>query len=178
MQLAIDNQRDPLLVVSEFADNKFLAWDDDSGGGFSSAFEYTIPADGDYHLIVLSSPFTQSFGEFRLVAGRNSPDALTGKAVNMGDPFVVATSRTETKNAAVQEISAVVSEATREQRHRLISFEANDTLYVRVETIEGNLIPSWSCALTGPNLSAVPMSLVIKLGLHSSTHFQPKRLNI
>ena len=48
VQLALDNNRDPLLVISEFSNKYFSAWDDDSGGGFSSALEYTIPADGNY----------------------------------------------------------------------------------------------------------------------------------
>jgi len=141
VKLAIENNRDPLLVVSEFADQNFLAWDDDSGGGFSAVFEYTIPRDGDYHLVVISSPFTQSFGEFQLTVGLNAPQALTGKAVNKGQPFVVSTSKTETKNAAVQEITAFVGEAAPEQRHRLTPFKADDTLYAYVETIEGDLIP-------------------------------------
>jgi len=141
VKLAIDNNRDPLLVVSDFADQNFLAWDDDSGGGFSAAFEYTIPRDGDYHLVVISSPFTQSFGDFQLAVGLNAPQALTGRAVNKGQPFVVSTSKTDTKNAAVQEITATVGEAAPEKRHRLIPFKADDTLYVYVETIEGDLIP-------------------------------------
>ena len=64
VQQAIDDERDPLLIISEYADAHFLAWDDDGGGGFSSAFEYTIPAEGDYYLLVLSSPFTDSFGAY------------------------------------------------------------------------------------------------------------------
>ena len=50
VKLAIENNRDPLLVVSEFSDRNFLAWDDDSGGGFAAAFEYTIPTDGDLRI--------------------------------------------------------------------------------------------------------------------------------
>ena len=60
VQQAIANNRDPLLVVKEFSNAHFLAWDDDSGSGFSAAFEFTIPQDGDYHLIVISSPFTDT----------------------------------------------------------------------------------------------------------------------
>jgi hypothetical protein len=141
VQRAIDNQRDPLLVVSEYADTNFLAWDDDGGGGFSSAFEYIIPADGDYYLLVLGSPFTDSFGEFRLVVGRNPAEAVTGRAANIGDPFVVSTGKRQTNNAAVQEITDAVSETAPENQHRLIPFEAGDTLYVHVETVEGDLIP-------------------------------------
>jgi hypothetical protein len=141
VQEALDNNRDPLLLVSEFADENFIAWDDDSGSGFSAAFEYTIPSDGDYHLFVLSSPFTDSFGEFKLTVGLNAPEAQSGSAISKGSQFVFATSRTETKHAAVQEISAAISEDGKPQRHRLQPFAADDTLYVYIETTDGDLIP-------------------------------------
>lgn len=141
VQQAIAENRDPLLVISEFSNANFLAWNDDSGGGFSAAFEFTIPKDGAYHLTVISSPFTKSFGNYRLLAGVNAPQVLTGSAVSKGDAFVIATSITDTKNAAVQETSASVGEDTSENRHRLLPFDAGDTLYVRVETIDGDLIP-------------------------------------
>lgn len=141
VELAIENNRDPLLVISEFSNQNFLAWDDDSGGGFSAAFKYTIPEDGDYHLIVLSSPFTQSLGKFQLTVGLNEPQALTGNVINKGEIFVIPSSKTETRNAAVQEITASVDEEDPEQRHRLIPFRGEENLYVNVETTEGNLIP-------------------------------------
>ena len=141
VDLAIENKRDPLLVVSDYADRKFLAWDDDSGGGFTAAFEYSIPIDGSYYLVVISSPFTQSFGDYQLTVGLNAPQALTGNAINKGDAFVTPISKTDTRNVAVQETMGSVSEANPEQRHRLIPFSAEDTLYLHVETIDGNLIP-------------------------------------
>ena len=141
VQKAIESNRDPLLVVTEFSNNNFLAWDDDSGGGFSSAFEFTIPEDGIYHLVIISSPFSNSFGDYQLMVGLNTPQVLTGNAIIMGKSFVISTSITDTKNAAVQEVTASIGEDEQEQRHRLLPFKAEDTLYVHVETIEGNLIP-------------------------------------
>lgn len=141
VKLAVENNYDPLLVVSDFADRNFLAWDDDSGGGFSAAFEYTIPVDGDYHLVVISSPFSESFGNYQITVGLNAPQALTGDAAAQGEVFVIPTNKTDTKNAAVQEVTGAVDEATPEQRHRLIPFTAEDNLYIYVETLEGDLIP-------------------------------------
>ena len=141
VQLAIENNRDPLLVVSDYADSNFLAWDDDSGGGFSAAFEFTIPQDGEYFLLVFGSPFTDSFGDYQLVVGLNAPQVLSGNTTTKGDTFVQATSITDTKRAAVQEITASVGEDDPRQRHRLLPLDAEDTLYVHVETTEGNLIP-------------------------------------
>ena len=56
VERAIAAGRDPLEVVPEFADQFFLAWDDDSGLGYAAALEYPIPADGDYKLAVVSTP--------------------------------------------------------------------------------------------------------------------------
>ena len=141
VQQAIANNRDPLLVVKEFSNAHFLAWDDDSGSGFSAAFEFTIPQDGDYHLIVISSPFTESFGDYHLLVGINAPQVLTGNAINKGASIIIPISKTETKNAAVQEITETVGADTAEQHHRLRQFRAEDTLYVYIETLEGDLIP-------------------------------------
>jgi hypothetical protein len=141
VKLAIENNRDPLLVVSEFADQNFLVWDDDSGGGFSAAFEYAIPEDGDYHLVVISSPFTDSFGDYQLTVGLNDPQALSGEAINKGETFVIPTSIADTRRAAVQEVTATIGGENLENRYRLLPFLQDDTLYVYVETLEGDLIP-------------------------------------
>lgn len=141
VQQAIEENRDPLLVLTDFSDRNFLAWDDDSGGGFSAAIEFTVPEDGTYHLVVLSSPFTNSFGNYRLLVGLNAPQVLSGSAISQGETFVIATSVTETQNIAVQAISDSVDEDEPNQRHRLLPFAAGDTLYVNVETTEGDLIP-------------------------------------
>ena len=103
VEMALANNRDPLLVVSEFADRNFLTWDDDSGGGFSAAFEFVVQSDGDYVLLVLSSPFTESFGDYRLTVGLNAPQALSGNATSKGGTFVNPASSRDTRNAAVQE---------------------------------------------------------------------------
>ncbi len=66
---------------------------------------------------------------------------LTGNAISKGQPFVTATSKTDIKHAAVQETTASVGEDAQEQRHRLLPFRAEDTLYVYAETIAGDLIP-------------------------------------
>ena len=45
----------PLLDLPAIRDKYTLAWDDDSGPGYSAALNFTIPADGDYFLIAGSS---------------------------------------------------------------------------------------------------------------------------
>ena len=122
VEQAIKSNRDPLLVVTEFSNNNFLAWDDDSGEGFSSALEFTIPEDGIYHLVIISSPFSNSFGDYQLMVGLNAPQVLHGSAIIKGDPFVISTSLTDTKNAAVQEVTASVGEETSRTASPLAAF--------------------------------------------------------
>ena len=52
---ALAEGSDPLLAAKEAADGLFLIWDDDSGEGLGAAFSFSVPADGDYRLIVAST---------------------------------------------------------------------------------------------------------------------------
>jgi hypothetical protein len=92
-------------------------------------------------LIVISSPFTQTFGDYQLVVGLNAPQVLSGSTSRKGSSFVIPISITDTKKVAVQEITASIGEDKTKQPHRLIPFDAETTLYVYVETIAGDLVP-------------------------------------
>jgi len=140
VEQATQENRDPLLLISEVADQNFLAWDDDSGGGFAAAFEYTIPTDGDYQIAVFRSPFTESFGDFNLLLGLDAPLVLSGSATLQGEAFAVPVATTANRTA-VQEVSSNLTDQVRERVHRLQPFEAGETLYVYAETTSGNLIP-------------------------------------
>jgi len=141
VQKAIDEHRDPIAVVSEFSNKNFSAWDDDSGDGFSAAFEYTIPKDGDYYLIMLASPFSETFGNYKLTVGLNAPQVLDGDATVKGDPFLVLVQTKGASTGAIQKVTTSLDETKPAHQHRLLPFNAKDTLYVYVETIEGNLVP-------------------------------------
>ena len=56
-----------LAQAHQVAEDFFLAWNDDSEGGYQATFSYTIPAAGDYKLAVLSSLSRPTYGEFRLL---------------------------------------------------------------------------------------------------------------
>ena len=72
LQRAVDEGRDPVVAADESADELFVAWDDDGGGGLASAFSFPIPAGGDYR-ILLTSAWSQvglgTFGDYRLLLG-------------------------------------------------------------------------------------------------------------
>ena len=142
VQKAIEEHRDPLSVVAKFADSNFSAWDDDSGDGFSAALEYTVPeGGGDYYLLVFSSPFSETFGNYKLTAGLNASQVLSGDATPKGDPFLMLVQSKGQDTGAVQKVTAFVGAEEASVQHRLRPLDAQDTLYVRVETIEGDLIP-------------------------------------
>lgn len=70
-----------LEAANRFADNYFLAWDDDSGDGYNAALEYQVPADGTYFLFagsMLTNQFIYKFdpqftsGSFHLTIGLNA----------------------------------------------------------------------------------------------------------
>lgn len=137
---AQQENRDPLVLIAEVANQNFLAWDDDSGGGFSAAFEFTIPADGSYQLLIFRTPFTDSFGDYQLLVGLDAPQVLEGKAAPQGEAFASFVGGAA-KGAAVQEIHATLDAQTPQRLHRILPFAAGDTLSVFVETTSGNLIP-------------------------------------
>jgi hypothetical protein len=62
---AMAEGQDPVDIVPEFADEVFVAWDDDSGGGFAANLAFQVPADGDYQLGIASAPQNRTFARFK-----------------------------------------------------------------------------------------------------------------
>ena len=142
VQQAIDENRDPLAVTAEFAAAHFLAWDDDSGPGFSAALTYTIPENDSYYLIVVGLPFSESFGEYKLTAGLNIPLPANGYVSAKGEPFLMPVQTKGEENQAVQKVTDTLGErAPTQKKYRLLPLNTNDQLYIYVETLEGDLIP-------------------------------------
>lgn len=142
VQQAIDENRDPLAVTAEFAAAHFLAWDDDSGPGFSAALTYTIPENDSYYLIVVGLPFSESFGEYKLTAGLNIPLPANGYVSSKGEPFLIPVQTKGEENQAVQKVTDTLGErAPTQKKYRLLPLNTNDQLYIYVETLEGDLIP-------------------------------------
>ncbi len=140
--LAMADGRDPVVLVPEFADERFLAWDDDSGGGFAAALEFQVPADGDYQLGIASAPLNPTFGEYRLLIGLDSPDVLTGTAEPTDGEIAFFNMEIDILDVAVQEITDSLTDDESAHFLRLAGFDAGDTLYVFIERTSGNLIPN------------------------------------
>ncbi len=141
VERAIGEGRDPLLVLPEYANQYFLTWDDDSGSGYAAALELLVPEDGDYQLLVTNSPFSETFGDYRLLIGLDVPEVLTGEAMPTDDLIAIPIDVPGTAGAAVEEIEGELTEQKGSTFVNLHDFDPGDTLYVFIEATSGNLIP-------------------------------------
>jgi hypothetical protein len=132
---------DPLALLGSFADENLAAWDDDSGGGFAAAFAFEVPADGDYVLGIISAPFDETFGDYRMVLGLDAPEPATGEARAQGQPFARPLPGFEGDRTAVQETAAALSAEVPARIHRLLPFRKGERLDVFVQATSGDLIP-------------------------------------
>ncbi len=133
--------RDPLEVIPQFADELFVAWDDDSGMGYAGAFEYRVPAGGDYYLIVMSTPARQTFGDFRLAIGIDAPDVLSDGAQPTGDTIAMLDRRVSAAGVAAQETTGTLTADKNSTFYTLRKVDAGDTLFVYIEATSGDLKP-------------------------------------
>ncbi len=132
---------DPLQVISRLAEEFLLAWDDDSGPGFSAAFEWRVPVSGDYKLLLTSTPVRKTFGDYRLLVGLDAPQVLSGKADPIGRINIALDVTASPPRLSVEEITGTL---TAEQTATLVELDdvrATDTLYAFVEATSGDLTP-------------------------------------
>jgi hypothetical protein len=133
--------RDPLEALPEIYAGLLVAWDDDSGKGYAAAFDYAVPANGDYQLLVVGSPIKETFGEYRLLVGRNAPQVLTGDASPSGEGIIVLDQVASRVGVRVQEITGTLTIDSPARILILESLRQNDTLYAYVEATAGDLAP-------------------------------------
>lgn len=138
----------PYNVFRDLLDSFYLAWDDDSGNGSDAALKYSIPADGNYKVVVAGSrqPLGRqvtglTFGSYRLIIGVNTPAVLSGKAASSGRPFA----RLEYSPSSlprIQEITGKLSKENNATYFRLADIDPGSTLFVRAEATSGDLKPA------------------------------------
>ncbi len=131
VQQALTQGEDPLTVLPEFADDYFLIWDDDSGPGYSAAFRFVVPEDGDYQLLIFPNPASSNWGKFRLAVGINAPEVLSGAVDPIGDRFVEEETHIPTTRA-VQAVSGTLNKGEVKQ-FDLRPVKAGDKIYAYVE---------------------------------------------
>jgi hypothetical protein len=141
---ALSGGVDPLELLDELRDRYTLAWDDDSGGGLAAAFEYGIPASGEYRLLVMGSlSFLAgaSFGDYDLWVGLDAPEVLSGQAEPTGDTIALLDADATPPGAGVQVLTGSLTPEKGATFVELHPFAAGDTLYAAIEATSGDLRP-------------------------------------
>ena len=139
---SISAGNDPLLAIPDMANRYFPAWDDDDGKGYAATFSYTVPADGTYHLMVISTPTDKTFGTYQLTVAVNSPHVLTGDEVFTGDKIAVFDAAASFANVAVQEIHGTLSPNHSSDNYALLPVKKGDRFFAYIEPASGNSIPA------------------------------------
>jgi hypothetical protein len=138
---AIAEGEDPLISLPVIFDQLSLAWNDDSQERFDASFEYLVPADGSYLLLVSGAPATKSFGSYRLMIGLDAPEVLNGVANSTGDTIAVLDPTVSIAGTAVQEIHGTITAEEPEQSVTFRPLKRGETLYFYVEALSGDLTP-------------------------------------
>jgi hypothetical protein len=142
VEQAIANGEDPFVTLPQIARSIFVAWDDDGGGGYDAVFSKRILEDGDYQLMVSSSPGRRTFGDYKLLIGINAPEVLTGDALPTNDSIAVLDKAASEIGIAVQELTGSVTVDKPSSFLTLNPIEAGDTLYIFIEATFGDLAPT------------------------------------
>ncbi len=139
--VAIGEGRDPLVTIPSILDRYSLVWNDDYGDQHDAAFEFIIPEDGSYQLLVAGSPGISSFGDYRLWIGVNEPEVLTGAAISTGDTIALLDESATEREVSVKEIRDVISEDSLTRSFTLRKLKPGDTIYAYAEATNGELAP-------------------------------------
>ena len=131
---------DPLVAMAEAANQLTWTWDDDSGAGYDAQFSFTLPEDGDYALVIASNPVVESFGDFRLRVGVNTPEILSGQAPSVGGLDIALEQASLVES--VQVLTGTVSLDAPETALRLVDMRQGDTFTAYAETTDGTLVPA------------------------------------
>jgi hypothetical protein len=133
----------PLLDLPVLRDDTFLAWDDDSGPGYSAALTFSVPRDGDYYLIAsssLSAAGRQTAGNYRLLVGLDAPQVMTGTATPTGAQIAVQ-DQAALGSQLVQELTGSLTQDKPSTFVNLSDLNPGDTLYIYLEASSGDLKP-------------------------------------
>lgn len=129
------------LDLADLRQRYFMAWDDDGGDGYTALLEYTFPASGDYRVIAgasLSTLGRATAGDYELHIGLNAPGATQAA----GAPFLQRELINGGAAISVEEATGSLTADRSMSNLKLADIEAGETLYVAVEPVSGNLIPT------------------------------------
>jgi hypothetical protein len=133
----------PLLDLPALRDQYTLAWDDDSGPGYTAALHFTAPSSGDYYLVVgssLSAAGRSTNGNYRLLLGLDAPQVLDGTAESTGAVIAVQ-DQSALATQLVQHLSGTLDANKPSVQIKLRDFDPGDTLYTSLQATSGDLKP-------------------------------------
>ncbi len=155
----LEKGRDFAALFPSFANNYFLAWNDDSADSSDSILIYKIEERGDYQLIIVGAyyhlvskdKYYNTFGKYRLKIGLNSPETFSDDIESSGQAIVQKDSEFHKR---VQEITEEIDGESKVIKYNLSKIDRNEKLYLFVETLSGNLRPSIKLRNYGDKLLA------------------------
>jgi hypothetical protein len=134
----------PLAEIPALNDKTFLAWDDDSGPGYSAALKFVVPKDGDYFLGAsgsLSSAGRITSGNYAMVLGVDAPEVFSGNAVPNGAVIAVQDNARLGWPGRIQEYTGKLDANKPMITLPLYDFDPGDQLSVYAEATSGDLTP-------------------------------------
>ncbi|MGD2077831.1 MAG: hypothetical protein PVH18_05585 [Chloroflexota bacterium] len=138
---AIAAGQDPVSAIPSIVGELSLAWDDDGGHGYDAALSFDVPSDGDYLLLVLPAPTSDTFGAYRLLIGLDAPQVLELEAQPTGDTVAIPELGVLDSASVVQEISDALVDSQTSTFYDLNELQAGQTLYAYAEATSGDLAP-------------------------------------
>ncbi len=138
----VSGNLDPLVrIETDDETQTILAEDDDSGHGYNALLAFEVPDDDDY-LIVIANHGGETFGEYHLWVGINAPEVLEDDTKHATEEKIITLDLEASEvSLAVQELEDEIDDPTHFYEHELTHINAGHTLYVYLETLEGDLVP-------------------------------------
>jgi hypothetical protein len=161
--IAIAEGRDPLVTIPSILDRYAQAWNDDYGDQHDAAFEFTIPEDGSYQLLVGGAPGISTFGEYRVWIGVNAPEVLSGEAISTGDTLALLDESATERGVSVKEIRDVISPESPSLSYTLRNLNPGETVFAYAESTSEDIAP----VLVLRNFSGKPLRSSNTAGLNS-----------
>jgi hypothetical protein len=154
------DQPDSPEALAPLFEKYFLDWDDDTGAGYAARLKLVIPADGDYRLLLGSTPLRPSFGDFRLLLGIDAPQVLGDRATSTGDTLAQLRQAVWQGERRVQEVSDAVLPGQDFTTLELQRIFPGETLSAVLEVPPGTTMPGLILYDYGDKpLAAVPAGM-------------------
>jgi hypothetical protein len=144
IQKLVETSENPLVELPALNDATFLAWDDDSGPGYSAALTFVVPQDGDYLLGAtgaLSAAGRITFGDYRLTLGVDALGVLDGTATPSGATIAIQDDARLARPGRVQEIRGSFDTDRDMVSYPLTMIDPGETLTVYAEATSGAVRP-------------------------------------